>query len=88
VAQLFNDALDKTFEEIARRKEHTNGTKKHRTNATTTTTTVPTDEPQETENDQEQDDMEDNFGHLFDKIALREYGSSVVDSALWMWYQN
>ena len=31
--------------------------------------------------------MEDNFGHLFDKIAVQEYGASIVDSALWTWHQ-
>ena len=77
VSQLFNEALDKTFDQIARRKEVKNGSKRQRL-STTLDASV--------ENDQ-QDDMTDNFGHLFDKIALEQYGSSVVDSALWTWHQ-
>ena len=94
VAQMFNEALDKTFDQIARQgdqQEIKNGHKRHRTIATATATATDAhQEAEHAENDQEQPAeqvMEDNFGHLFDKIALREYGSSVVDSALWMWYQ-
>lgn len=36
---------------------------------------------------QQEEDMSDNFGHLFDKIAKEQYGTTLVGSALWNWQQ-
>lgn len=98
-SQCFNEALEKTFQKIMARQQtndsqvQSQATSINRTAKRRRTSEHDDDDdnPHHDPNDQQEqladDTTEGNFGDLFHKIAVDEYGASIVDSPLWTWHQ-
>ena len=72
IVQCFNDALEKTFQEIHRIQQE---------EQQQPSPTIRSRQAQMIFNG------DDNFGLLFRKIAEETYGASIVNSPLWTWHQ-
>ncbi len=96
VSQCFNEALDKTFQQIMARQQKNVSEDLGQAQATTINhkakrrRTLEHDDDNhhhEQDNQLSDDAAEGNFGHLFHTIAVDEYGASIVESPLWTWHQ-
>lgn len=75
VAHFFDKAVEEAFEKA--REEKTKAKSKEST---------PLGIKKESNIDSKKQ-SENSFGHLFDEISLKKYGTALVESPLWIWHQ-